>query len=101
MMWVAPGEHPHMQGDACMMGEALEDVAGERPHVAAPDDHVRLALGLAGVGEVGTAGHVNHRPWRHMPAPYSFEEVVTPELQRQLDRIYDADYRHLGYREAQ
>jgi hypothetical protein len=30
MVWVAPAQHPHMQCDACMVGEALEHVAGQR-----------------------------------------------------------------------
>jgi hypothetical protein len=41
---------------------------------------------------------VQYRPWRHAPAPFSFDEVLTPDLQAQLDQIYGADYRHLGYR---
>jgi hypothetical protein len=43
---------------------------------------------------------VHARPWRHPPPPFSFDEVLTPALQAQLDRLYEADYIHLGYRSA-
>src|SRR5450759_5367855 len=58
---VAPGEHPHMQRDACVLGEALKHVAGELPHIRVADNHVGLSLRLSGVDEIGTAGHVNDR----------------------------------------
>lgn len=38
------------------------------------------------------------RPWRHPAAAYPFEQVVTPEIQATLDRVYAADYAELGYR---
>lgn len=40
---------------------------------------------------------VRQLPVRHGVAPYAFEEVVTPEHQAVLDRVYAGDYRHLGY----
>lgn len=39
-------------------------------------------------------------PWRHPTAAFSFEEVLTPDLQAQLDRLYESDYIDLGYRVA-
>jgi len=56
-----------------------------------------LILHKAGVWRVPD---VNARPWRHPAAPFSFDEVLTPALQAQLDRLYEADYVHLGYRSA-
>jgi hypothetical protein len=56
-----------------------------------------LVLHKAGVRRIPD---VTQRPWLNPPAPHSFEDVLTPELQRQLDRLYEADYRHLGYRDA-
>lgn len=56
-----------------------------------------LVLHKAGVRRIPD---VQWRPWRHPAAPFSFDEVLTPELQAQLDRIYDADYKHLGYRRS-
>lgn len=46
------------------------------------------------------APDLTRRPWRHAQAPFSFEELLTPALQAQLDRLYEADYVHLGYRRA-
>ena len=54
-----------------------------------------LVLHKAGVRRVPD---VQWRPWRHGPAPFSFEQVLTPELQALLDALYEPDYRHLGYR---
>lgn len=54
-----------------------------------------LVLHKAGVRRVPD---VQWRPWRHAPAPFSFEQVLTPELQALLDGLYESDYRHLGYR---
>jgi hypothetical protein len=47
---------------------------------------------------VGRAPDVTRLPWRHAPAAFSFEQVLTPELLAQLDRLYQSDYVHLGYR---
>ena len=60
-MWCGsrPDEHPHVQGDPGVAGERLQDVPGQRADVAAADDDVRLALGLAGVHDVGAAGDVD------------------------------------------
>jgi hypothetical protein len=44
---------------------------------------------------------LRHRPWTNPPSPYTFEQVITPALQQQLDRLYEVDYVHLGYREPQ
>ena len=35
---------------------------------------------------------LRERPWCHPPAPHPYEEVVTPDIQVKLDRIYRADY---------
>lgn len=47
---------------------------------------------------VRRAPDVTLYPWRHPTAAFSFEEVLTPALQTQLDRLYESDYIHLGYR---
>jgi hypothetical protein len=54
-----------------------------------------LVLHKAGVRRIPD---VQWRPWRTAPAPYSFDAVLTPELQARLNGLYGADYRHLGYR---
>lgn len=56
-----------------------------------------LALILHRAG-VSRAVDVHARPWTNPPAPFSFDEVLTPDLQAQLDRLYEPDYIHLGYR---
>ena len=63
---VAAGQHAHVQGDAGVVGEALEHVPGQRAGVGAADDGVDLALGLALVHDVGAAGDVDDG---HAPAP--------------------------------
>lgn len=70
------------------------DLVGKVENFAAD---MALVLHKAGVRRLPD---VQWRPWRHPAAPFSFEEVLTPELQALLDRIYDADYRHLGYRRS-
>ncbi|HEV8692241.1 MAG TPA: sulfotransferase family 2 domain-containing protein [Ideonella sp.] len=71
------------------------DVVGKVENFAAD---MALVLHKAGVRRVPD---LTQRPWRHPPAPYSFDELLTPELQAQLDRLYEADYRHLGYGRAE
>jgi Sulfotransferase family len=68
------------------------DLVGKVENFAAD---MALALHKAGVRRIPD---VRFQPWRHPAAPFSFDEVLTPELQSQLDRIYAADYKHLGYR---
>jgi len=67
------------------------DVVGKVENFAAD---MSLVLHKAGVRRIPD---VQFRPWRHPAAPFSFDEVLTPELQALLSRIYDADYKHLGY----
>jgi hypothetical protein len=67
------------------------DVVGKVENFAAD---MALVLHKAGVRRIPD---VRYRPWRASPAPYSFEDVITPALQAQLDRLYGSDYRHLGY----
>jgi hypothetical protein len=68
------------------------DVVGKVENFAAD---MALVLHKAGVRRIPD---VQARPWRHAPAPFSFDEVLTPELQARLDALYESDYRHLGYR---
>ena len=68
------------------------DVVGKVENFAAD---MALVLHKAGVRRIPD---LQYRPWQTPPAPYSFDEVITPELQARLDRLYGADYRHLGYR---
>jgi hypothetical protein len=70
------------------------DLVGKVENFAAD---MALVLHRAGVRR---APDVTMRPWRHAESPFSFEEVLTPALQAQLDRLYEADYVHLGYRQA-
>jgi hypothetical protein len=68
------------------------DVVGKVENFAAD---MALVLHKAGVRRVPD---VQWRPWRHVAAPFSFDEVLTPELQSRLYKLYESDYRHLGYR---
>jgi hypothetical protein len=68
------------------------DVVGKVENFAAD---MALVLHKAGVRRIPD---VQWRPWLNEPAPFSFDEVLTPELQALLDGLYDSDYRHLGYR---
>ena len=68
------------------------DVVGKVENFAAD---MALVLHRAGVRRIPD---VQWRPWQIAPAPYSFDAVLTPELQARLDGLYRADYRHLGYR---
>jgi hypothetical protein len=68
------------------------DLVGKVENFAAD---MALVLHKAGARRIPD---VQWRPWRTAPAPYSFEAVLTPELQVGLDSLYGADYRHLGYR---
>src|SRR5690606_36657934 len=56
---VPTGQHPHVQSDAGVVGEGLDDVSGERADVLAADDDVLLAGGLTGVHAIGTPGDVH------------------------------------------
>jgi hypothetical protein len=71
------------------------DLVGKVENFAAD---MALALHKAGVRRIPD---LQVFPWRHPPAPYTFEEVLCPELQDQLHRLYEADYVHLGYRRAE
>lgn len=68
------------------------DVVGKVENFAAD---MALILHRAGVRRVPD---VTARPWRNPPAPFTFKEVLTPTLQILLNRLYEADYVHLGYR---
>src|SRR5690625_718530 len=56
---VAAREQPHVQGDRRVVGDRLEDVAGQRTGEVPADEVVLLAGGLTGVHEVGPAGQVH------------------------------------------
>ncbi|WP_374568522.1 sulfotransferase family 2 domain-containing protein [Ideonella sp.] len=67
------------------------DVVGRVEAFAA---EMAVILHRAGVRRIPD---VRWRPWRHAVVPYSYDEVITPALQERLERIYERDFRHLGY----
>jgi hypothetical protein len=67
------------------------DVVGHVENFAA---EMAVILHRAGVRRIPD---VRWRPWRHAVVPYSYDEVITPALQERLERIYERDFRHLGY----
>ena len=67
------------------------DIVGKVENFA-PD--MAQVLHRAGVHRIPDT---NYRPWRHVAQPHSFAEVLTPQIQAQLDRLYPGDYKHLGY----
>lgn len=62
-----------------------------------PSD-MAMVLHRAGVRRIPD---VNWIPRKSAEGEFSFDEVLTPELQTLLDRLYEADYIHLGYRQAE
>ena len=52
-VWIAAGQHAHVQRDLGVVGEGLEDVPGQRARVVATDDDIGLGIRLTRVHDVG------------------------------------------------